>query len=96
VLFKARFHSGIRDGSIRESFRSWDRPRVRVDGRYRLGDGEIVVEAIEPVRLGSLADRDAQRAGFADTEELMAFLRHSIASPYNRGVVTVRVQGTPA
>ena len=77
MLFKARFHAGLRDGSICESFRSWARPQVRVGGRYRLGDGEIVVEAVRPVRLGSLGDRDARRAGFADAEELVAFLRSS-------------------
>ena len=45
-VFAKRLWEGIRRGEI-----TCMRPRVRVGGRYRMGEGEIVVDSIE--RLGS-------------------------------------------
>jgi len=78
MLFQQKFHAGLRDGSITESYRAWSSPRVKVGGRYRFGTGgQIEVEEVERVRLGDITKRRARRAGFSDEAELRAFLSKS-------------------
>lgn len=71
MLFKRRFHDGIRDGSLTLTFRFWRHARVRPGGRYRFGAGEVLeVDSVEAVELGSIGDREARRAGFPSAAEL--------------------------
>jgi len=42
MLFKQRFHQGLIDGSITETFRSWVRPRVKIGGQYRLNANGVI------------------------------------------------------
>ncbi len=74
MLFKKRFWEGLEDGSITLAFRNWQRPHVRVGGRYRTPAGVLVVDAVEHVPVVSITDSDAQHAGFASREELIADL----------------------
>jgi hypothetical protein len=77
MLFKTRFHAGLRDGSIDLTFRRWSRPQVKVGGTYRLagGPGALVVDAIEKVAVGDIPKREVTRAGFDSIDELKAALR---------------------
>jgi hypothetical protein len=78
MLFKTRFHVGIRDGSITVTYRAWQSARVTVGNSYRLGaSGALEVDGVDHVTLGSIGDRDAGRAGFDDAEELVDMLRES-------------------
>jgi hypothetical protein len=78
MLFQQRFHEGLRDGSITESFRTWSSPRVKVGGYYRFGTrGQIEVDEVERVRVGDITKRQACHAGFDDEAELRAFLSRS-------------------
>lgn len=75
MLFKRRFHDGLRDGRITLSVRAWSRPQVKVGGRYPVHPiGEIVVDAVSTLQLGELGDAEARRSGFASREELIAEL----------------------
>ncbi|HTL32908.1 MAG TPA: ASCH domain-containing protein [Kofleriaceae bacterium] len=76
LLFKKPFHAGLVDGSIRVTFRSWDKPHVRPGGRYRCHPiGVLEVDSVTKVRLADITAEDATLAGFATRDELMAFVR---------------------
>ena len=66
MLFKKRFHAGLRDGSIDLTFRRWSRAQVRVGGRYRFDGGPdaLVVDSIDRVPVEKISGREAKRAGF--------------------------------
>lgn len=76
LLFKKPFHAGLVDGSIRLTFRTWDKPHVRAGGRYRCHPiGVLEVEDVRRVRVRDIDARDAALAGFASRDELVAYLR---------------------
>ncbi|HUS33081.1 MAG TPA: ASCH domain-containing protein, partial [Kofleriaceae bacterium] len=76
LLFKKAFHAGLVDGSIRVTFRAWDKPHVRVGGRYRCHPiGVLEVDAVTKVRLADITSADAALAGFTSRDELLAFIR---------------------
>jgi hypothetical protein len=76
LLFQKRFHDGLLSGATTLTFRRWDKPRVKVGGRYRCHPiGVLVVDGIARVRVADLAANEAARAGFASLEELVAYLR---------------------
>lgn len=85
MLFKARFHPGLRDGSVDLTFRRWSKPQAKVGNAYRFDrkPGAIVVDAITTTPLGRITPREARRAGFEDIDDLEAALRSS-------GTVTAR------
>lgn len=76
MLFKRRFHEGIRSGRITCTVRVWKRPRVKVGGRYALGDGAVVVERIREVRIDDITPALARRSGFASVVELFKTAKH--------------------
>lgn len=75
LLFTKRFHAGLVDGSVTLTFRRWDKPHVKVGGRYRCHPiGVLEVIAVEQVMVRAIADEDARAAGFAQRAELVAFM----------------------
>ena len=46
VEFSRELRNDVLAGEITVSIRLWKRPRVKVGGRYRVGLGEIEVDAI--------------------------------------------------
>ncbi|MHC5005198.1 MAG: ASCH domain-containing protein [Planctomycetota bacterium] len=89
MLFKSRFHAGLRDGSIDLTFRRWSRPQVKVGGVYRFdrGPGALVVDAVDRVAFGTVTAREAQRAGFDSVDQLRTALRARGAGVTVRTVV---------
>src|SRR5260370_41834317 len=51
MTFTKRLRDGVRRGEITCSVRSWTRPHVKAGGRYRMEEGEIEVDSIEPIGL---------------------------------------------
>ena len=51
VVFAKQLRDGIRRGEITRSVRIWQRCHVKVGGRYRMGEGHVVVTAILPIAL---------------------------------------------
>jgi hypothetical protein len=78
LLFKKAFHAGLVDGSIRLTFRRWDKPHVRSGGRYRCHPiGVLVVDTIDRVRVEDITIEEAELAGFPTRDELIAFLERN-------------------
>ena len=78
MLFKTRFHPGIKDGTVCLTYRAWQTARVSTGRSYRLGAaGAIEVDAVESVPLSAIRDVDARHAGFAHKVELIEALKGS-------------------
>jgi hypothetical protein len=76
LLFQKRFHEGLVGGDITLTFRRWDKPHVKPGGRYRCHPiGVLEVDAVEPVRVADISEKDARRAGFESRDGLLAYLR---------------------
>ncbi len=91
LLFQKRFHAGLVDGRITLTFRRWDRPRVKVGGRYRCHPiGVLEVDAVQMTTLGSVTEQEAALAGFDSREELTQFL--AALGPVADDTPLVRIQ----
>jgi hypothetical protein len=76
MQFTKRLREGIRRGRIRCTVRIWMAPRVKVGGRYRMEDGHVVVEAIEPITIADITHDLARESGFAGVDDLLRVARH--------------------
>jgi hypothetical protein len=75
LLFQKRFHAGLEDGSVTLTFRRWDKPRVKVGGRYRCHPiGVLEVDGIDRVAAKDISEADAERAGFESRQALLDYL----------------------
>jgi hypothetical protein len=54
MQFAKHLRERIRRGRIRCSVRIWTRPHVKVGGRYRMDDGHVVVDTIQPIALADV------------------------------------------
>jgi uncharacterized protein YqfB (UPF0267 family) len=76
VQFTKRLHDGIRSGEITVSIRIWQRPHVRVGNRYRLGDGEIEVDALREITMDDITPQLARKSGFNGVVDLLKIAKH--------------------
>jgi hypothetical protein len=76
MVFTKRLREGIRRGLIRCSIRVWQRPHVKVGGKYPMHDGHVVVDSIDEIELGDVTDALARESGFAGVSDLMATAKH--------------------
>src|SRR5690349_15498599 len=82
LLFQKRFHAGLVDGSVRLTFRRWEKPHVKKGGRYRCHPiGVLEVDAVDRVPVGAIGEEDARAAGFTSREELLGFMSGGPAGP---------------
>jgi hypothetical protein len=70
MQFSRELRSDVLAGDITLSVRLWSRPQVKQGGRYRVGLGEIEVDAIELVPFAAITAEDVGRAGEPDRETL--------------------------
>jgi hypothetical protein len=76
MVFAKRLRDGVRRGEITTSIRIWLRPRVHVGGRYRMEEGEIEVDSIEPIGLPDITSQLAQESGFLGILDLLKVAKH--------------------
>ena len=76
MVFTKRLRDGIRRGRIRCSIRIWQRPHVKVGGRYAMDDGHIVVDSIVPITVGEISYDLARESGFESVEDLLSIAKH--------------------
>src|SRR5262245_52484261 len=70
MLFTHDALSGLADGTITVTFRTWTRPQAKTGGRYRTGGLLLEVDAVTQVDAASISNADARRAGFASADVL--------------------------
>lgn len=76
MQFIRELRDRIRKGEITCSIRMWQRPRVRVGGRYALPPGYVVVESLEEIALEDVTPEMARRSGFAGVVGLLKVAKH--------------------
>ena len=76
MMFAKRLRDGIRSGEITSSVRIWLRPHVRVGGRYRMEEGEIEVDSIEPIGFPDITPELARESGFLGVLDLLKVAKH--------------------
>jgi hypothetical protein len=95
MLFKTRFHHGLRDGSIDRTYRRWKSPQVKVGGIYRFASRDALeVTSVEVIRARDLSAEDARRAGFDSLAQLRAEIERSGRQPLEDESEITRVEFT--
>jgi hypothetical protein len=91
--FSRELRDEVISGDITVSFRLWQRPKVRVGGRYPVGPGYIEVDAVELMPFSSITPADLRRSG----EKNMVALRQRAAhaGPITDDTLLYRVEFHP-
>jgi hypothetical protein len=76
VQFIRALRDRIRRGEITTTIRLWQRPHVKVGGRYALPPGEILVTKIFEVSLADVTPELASRSGFVGVVDLLKVAKH--------------------
>jgi hypothetical protein len=76
MQFLRSLRDRIRRGEITTTVRLWQRPHVRVGGRYALPPGEIVVTDLCEIGLADVTPELARRSGFSGVVELLKVAKH--------------------
>ncbi len=76
MMFARRLREPVMRGEVTCSVRIWQRPHVKVGGRYRLGDGAIEVTSIREIGLQDITPELARRSGFQGLVDLLKVARH--------------------
>ena len=76
MTFTKRLRERIRRGEITCSVRIWTRPHVRVGARYRMEDGEIHVDSIQPIGFPDITPELARESGFIGVLDLLKVAKH--------------------
>jgi hypothetical protein len=76
MVFAKRLREGVRRGEITCSVRIWMHPHVRVGGRYRMGEGEIEVDSIQPIGFPDITPELARESGFLGVLDLLKVAKH--------------------
>ena len=56
--------------------RIWQRPRVKVGGRYKLNEGHVVVDSLRRIEFDDITRTLARRSGFAGVADLLKTAKH--------------------
>lgn len=76
MIFTKRLREPVMRGEVTCSVRIWQSPRVKVGGRYGLGDGAIEVTAIREITLADVTPALARQSGFAGVVDLLKTAKH--------------------
>ena len=76
MQFLRTLRDRIRRGEITTTVRLWQRPHVKVGGRYALPPGEVVVTKIFEVSIADVTPALARDSGFAGVVELLKVAKH--------------------
>jgi hypothetical protein len=90
VQFSRELRDDVLAGDITLTVRLWTRPQVKEGGRYRVGPGEIEVDAIELLPFALITAQDVEQAGEPDRETLRRRAAH--AGPIDDDTLVYRVE----
>jgi hypothetical protein len=76
MMFTRRLRDGVRRGEITCSVRIWMRPHVTVGARYRMEEGEIEVDSIQPIGFPDITPELARASGFLGVIDLLKIAKH--------------------
>ena len=76
MIFTKRLRDGVRQGRITVSVRIWQSPRVKVGNRYKMEEGKIEIDSIEPIGLPDITPELARESGFLGVIDLLKVAKH--------------------
>jgi hypothetical protein len=76
MMFTQRLREPIMRGEITCSVRIWQRPHVKVGGRYPLGAGAVEVTRVSEIGFEDISPGLARRSGFAGVVDLLKVAKH--------------------
>jgi len=76
MVFSKPLRDGVRRGRIRCSVRIWQKPHVKVGGKYPMDDGHIVVDSIEEITIKDITHDLAREGGFQSVDDLLKIAKH--------------------
>ena len=76
MTFTKRLREPVMRGEVTCSIRIWRSPRVKVGGRYRLGEGAIEVTGLRRIEMADITPALARRSGFAGVIDLLKTAKH--------------------
>lgn len=80
MTFIKRLRDGVRRAEMTCSVRIRIRPHVKVGGRYKMEEGEIEVDSIEPIGLPDITPELARASGFLGVVDLLTVANHGRGS----------------
>jgi hypothetical protein len=90
VQFSEDLRDEVAAGEITVSVRLWQRPKVRLGGRYPVAGTIIEVTSIELLPFSSITDDDVRRSGEPNREALRARAAH--AGPIGEDTLVYRIE----
>lgn len=76
MTFTKKLREPIMRGEICCSVRIWQSPRVKVGGRYRLGEGAVEVMSLRQIEITDITPQLARDSGFEGVVDLLKTARH--------------------
>ena len=76
MQFTKRLREPIKRGDVTCTIRIWQRPRVKVGGRYKMDGGFVVVDRIAQISLSDVTPALAVRSGFDGVVDLLKTAKH--------------------
>ena len=76
MTFTKRLHAGIIAGDITCTVRIWQRLKVKVGGRYRVGPGAVEVTKIRQIGISDITPEMARQGGFDGVVDLLKVAKH--------------------
>ena len=76
-MFSRELRDAVARGEITVTIRRWDRPQVKVGGRYQTAGVVIEVDSMEVVPFSGVTDEDVRASGETDLEALRDRAAHS-------------------
>ena len=76
MMFAKRLRDRVARGEVTCSVRIWRSPRVKVEGRYPMGAGEIRVTSIREIAMEDITPELARRSGFLGVVDLLKVAKH--------------------
>jgi hypothetical protein len=90
VQFSPDLRDEVAAGEVTVSVRLWQRPKVRVGGRYSVAGAVIEVSSVELVPFSSITAADVRRCGEPDREALRSRAAH--AGPISDDTLVYRIE----
>src|ERR1700735_2805569 len=76
MVFAKQLRDRIRSGEITCSIRIWMRPHIKAGNRYRMEEGEIEIDSIQPIGFPDITPALARESGFLGLIDLLKVAKH--------------------
>jgi hypothetical protein len=90
MMFGRELREAVASGEITVSIRLWQRPKVKLGGRYSTAGVVIEIDSVELLPFSAITAEDVRRCGEPDRESLRNRAAH--AGPIDEDTVVHRIE----